>query len=171
MRPIEAPSMVPSRSDEPAIRVGRRTGATCSELRLRPGQRRRAASFCAWSSKLGPVKVQPWLRQAANPQEEIVLSSGEPLTKKLKGQVSRARELGCWACWAIDRRGSPDRKFGANLPSPGTIAGAVEQAEVATESSFDVCAAGRRRRRSSLDSPLTCPCPVWEHQWALRPRR
>lgn len=107
------------------------------------GQRQRrgdeAAQLWPWSPQLGAVEVQPWLGQSANLREEITLSSGELLSKKLRGQLSRARDLGCRTCVAIDQHGSPDLRFGANfLPLPGTIAAAVEQVEATVGTSFDI---------------------------------
>ena len=97
-----------------------------------------AATLWPWSPELGAVEVQPWLGQSANLREEIVLSSGQPLAKKLRGQLSRARELGYRTCLAIDQHGSPDLKFGANfLPLPGTIVAAVEEVEAEVGDSFD----------------------------------
>ena len=96
-------------------------------------------SLWPWSPELGAVKVEPWLGQSANLREEIILSSGEPLGKKLRGQLSRARELGYRTFLAIDQRGSPDLRFGANfLPLPGTIVAAVEDVETEARDSFDV---------------------------------
>lgn len=83
--------------------------------------------------------MQPWLSQSANLREEVVLSSGEALGKKLRGQLSHARGLGYRTCLAIDQSGSPDLRFGANfLPLPGTIIAAVEQVEAAAGASFDI---------------------------------
>ena len=126
-------------SDEPVIRtlveLARR--AVVSGLDQMLGDE--AAVLWPWSPELGPVEVQPWLGQAADLREEIVLSSGEQITKKLQGQLSRARDLGFRTCLAIDQRGSSDLKFGANfMPLPGTIAAAVGQTEAAAKLSFDV---------------------------------
>jgi len=104
-------------------------------------RRDEAATLWPWSPELGAVEVQPWLGQSANLREEIVLSSGEPLGKKLTRQLSRARELGHRTCLAIDQRGSPDLEFGANfMPLPGTIIAALVQVEAAAGESFDVVA-------------------------------
>ena len=98
-----------------------------------------AAALLPSMPELGLVEVQPWLGQSANLREEILLSSGEPITKKLKVQLSRARELGYQTCLAVDQRGSPDLKFGANfLPLPDTIAAAVRQVEDDAEVSFEM---------------------------------
>ena len=100
-----------------------------------------AATLWPWSPELGAVEVQPWLGQSANLREEIVLSSGEPLGKKLTRQLSRARELGHQTCLAIDQRGAPDLEFGANfMPLPGTIDAALGQVEVEAGESFDAVA-------------------------------
>ena len=83
--------------------------------------------------------VQPWLGLSADLQEEIVLSSGEPITKKLPGQLSRARELGLRTCLAIDQRGSSGLKFGANfMPHARTIFAAVDHTERLAEIAFDI---------------------------------
>ena len=60
-----------------------------------------------------------WLGQSADPREDILLSSGEPITKKLQGQLSRARDLGFRTCLAIDQRGS-SLNFRANFMRCGT---------------------------------------------------
>jgi hypothetical protein len=126
-------------SDEPVIRslieLARR--AVASGLDQTRGDE--AAVLVPSMPELGLVEVQPWLGQSANLREEILLSSGEPFTKKLKGQLSRARELGYRTCLAIDQRGSPDLQFGANvMPLPGTIAAAVTHVENVAEVSFEV---------------------------------
>lgn len=98
-----------------------------------------AAALWPWTPELGTVVVQPWLGQSANLREEIVLSSGEPLGKKLRGQLKHAGELGYRTCLVIDQRGSSDLKFGANfLPLPGTIVAALEQLEAVAGASFDI---------------------------------
>jgi hypothetical protein len=98
-----------------------------------------AAALWPWSPELGAVEVQPWLGQSANLGEEILLSAGEALGKKLRGQFSHARGLDYRTCLAIDQGGSPDLKFGANfLPLPGTIIAAVEQLEAVAGESFDI---------------------------------
>ena len=100
-----------------------------------------AASLWPRTPELGAVIVQPWLGQSANLQDEIVLSSGQPLGKKLRGQQSGARALGYRTCLAIDQRGAPDLRFGANfMPHPETIAAAVEQVEVEAGAPFDLLA-------------------------------
>jgi hypothetical protein len=66
-----------------------------------------AASLWPRAPELGAVIVQPWLGQSANLQDEIVLSSGQPIGKKLRGQLSGARALGYRTCLAIDQRGPP----------------------------------------------------------------
>lgn len=97
------------------------------------------AALWPWSPELGVIEVQPWLGQSANLIEEVVLSSGDALGKKLRGQLARARGRGYRTCLAIDQSGSPDLRFGANfLPLPGTIVAAVEQVEVTAGASFDV---------------------------------
>lgn len=98
-----------------------------------------AARLWPWSPQLGAVDVQPWLGQSANLQDEIVLSSGDPLRKKLRGQFSRARDLGYRTCLAVDQHGSPDLKFGANfLPLPDTVSAALQQVEATAGTSFDI---------------------------------
>jgi hypothetical protein len=90
---------------------------------------------------LGAVEAQPWLSQSANVREELVLSLGEAFEKKINRQLSRARVLGYVTCLAIDQRGSPDLKFGANfLPHPGTIVAAIEEVEAAAGDSIDALA-------------------------------
>lgn len=97
-----------------------------------------SAAFCPWSPALGAVEVQPWLGQSANLTEEIVLSFGNPLEAKLKGQLLKARSLGYRTCLAIDQRGSPDLKYGANfLPSPETILIAIQKVEAKVGTSCD----------------------------------
>lgn len=110
-------------------------------INSRQPQRRggEAAQLWPWSPQLGAVDVQPWLGQSANLREEILLSSGDALRKKLWGQFSRARDLGYRTCVAIDQRGPRDLMFGANsLPLPDTVAAAVEQVEATVGSSFDI---------------------------------
>ena len=58
-----------------------------------------AAVLSPWSPGLGAVVVQPWLGQSANLREEIVLSSGEPLEKKLGGQLKHAGSLVTAPAW------------------------------------------------------------------------
>lgn len=100
-----------------------------------------AASLWPWSPELGAVVVQPWLGQSANLQNEIVLSSGDALARKLRGQLSGARGLGYRTCLAIDQRGAADLKFGANfMPHPETIVNAIEQVEVEAGTPFDLLA-------------------------------
>jgi hypothetical protein len=100
-----------------------------------------AASLWLRTPELDAVIVQPWLRESANLHDEIVLSSGQSLGKKLRGQLSGARALGYRTCLAIDQRGAPDLRFGANfMPHPETIVAAVEQVEVAARVSFDLLA-------------------------------
>jgi hypothetical protein len=97
------------------------------------------AALWPWLPELGAVDVQPWLSQSANLKEEVMLSSGEALGRKLRGQFSQARGLGYCTCLAIDQSGPPDLRFGANfLPRPGTIIAAVEQVEATAGASFDV---------------------------------
>lgn len=93
-----------------------------------------AAARRSW----GAVEVQPWLGQSADPREDILFSSGEPITKKLQGQLSRARDLGFRTCLAIDQRGSSDLNFGANFMRWGHDRPAVGQTEAAAKLSFDV---------------------------------
>jgi hypothetical protein len=97
-----------------------------------------AASLWPWAPELGALVVQPWLSQTANVREEIVLSSGDALGKKLRRQLSRARALGYRTCLALDQRGSTDLKFGANfLPLPDTIVAAVAEVEADAGDSLD----------------------------------
>jgi len=97
------------------------------------------AALWPWSAELGAVVVQTWLGQSANLRVEVVLSSGKPLTKKLRGQLSRARELAYRTCLGIDQHGSPDLKFGANfLPQPTTIARRSEEVEAQAGNMFDM---------------------------------
>lgn len=107
------------------------------------GQSRRrgdeAAMLLSRSPQLGAVEVEPVLGQSANVREEIVLSSGEALKKKLRGQLSRARALGYRTCLAIDQRGSRDLEFGANvLPLPETVVAAIEQVEATVGTLCDI---------------------------------
>lgn len=103
-------------------------------------QRRGAEAATLWpcAPALGTVVVQPWLSRSPNVLEEIVISTGEPIGKTLRRQLSYARAFGYWTCLAIDQRGSPDLTFGAHfLPLPGTIILAVQQVEATEGDSFD----------------------------------
>lgn len=100
-----------------------------------------AAALYPWSPELGAVEVQPWLGQLTNLTEEIVLAFGNSLEEKLKGQLVKARALGYRTCLAIDQRGSPDLKYGANfLPLPETILIGVHKVETKVGTSCDYLA-------------------------------
>lgn len=107
------------------------------------GQSRRRGSevVSLWSRspQLGAVKVEPVLGQSANVREEIVLSLGDALKKKLRGQLSRARALGYRTSLAIDQRGAPDLEFRANvLALPETVASAIERVEATVGTLCDI---------------------------------
>ena len=126
-------------SDERVIRplVDLAREAVVSGQSVRRGDE--ADQLRPWSPELGPVEVQPWLGQSANLRDEILLSSGEALARKLHGQFSHARGLGYRTVLAIDQNGSPDLKFGGNfLPHPNTIIAAVEQVESAAGILFNI---------------------------------
>jgi len=100
-----------------------------------------AVQLWPWSEDLGAIRVQPWLGQSADLAEEIHLSSGDVLGKKLQRQLARARTLGYRTCLAIDRRGAADLEYGGNfLPAPETILAAVEREEADVGETFDVVA-------------------------------
>lgn len=99
------------------------------------------ARLWPWSPGIGPVEVQPWLGQSANVREDLRLSSGNALKKKLLGQFQRAREMGYRTCLAIDQRGASDLKYGANfLAIPQIVVAFLEEIEAEVGTSLDLAA-------------------------------